>query len=138
MYKNILFAVEFSEAANAAGKKIKKLASTLNAKLFLIHALELPVLMNSFPEIPNKVNLYKEEAERRMAGLGKNLDVPASHQYIEVGNPIIVIPEFIKQHHIDLLVVGHHEKQGLDRILGSTASALISHAKYEVLVIPYE
>lgn len=54
-----------------------------------------------------------------------------------MGNPRIIIPEFIKKHHIDLLVVGHHEKQGLDRILGSTAYALLAHAKYEVLVIPY-
>jgi universal stress protein A len=136
MYKNILFAVEFSEAANTAGKKIKKFVGAINANLFLIHALELPVL-NSFPEIPNKEDLYMQEAKRRMSGMGKNLDIPESHQFIEVGNPRIIIPEFIKKHHIDLLVVGHHEKQGLDRILGSTAYALLAHAKYEVLVIPY-
>ncbi len=136
MYKNILFAVEFSEAANTAGKKIKKFVGAIKANLFLIHALELPVL-NSFPEIPNKEDLYMQEAKRRMSGMGKNLDIPESHQFIEVGNPRIIIPEFIKKHHIDLLVVGHHEKQGLDRILGSTAYALLAHAKYEVLVIPY-
>lgn len=72
-----------------------------------------------------------------MSGMGKNLDVPKSHQFIEVGSPTIIIPEFIMKHHIDLLVVGHHEKQGLDRILGSTSYALLAHAKYEVLVIPY-
>lgn len=59
MYKNILFAVEFSEAANTAGKKIKKLVEAIKANLFLIHVLELPVL-NSFPEIPNKEELYMQ------------------------------------------------------------------------------
>lgn len=136
MYKNILFAIEFSEAANNAGKKIKKLANVIKANLFLIHALELPVV-NPFPEIPNRQGLYMEEAKRRMSGIGKNLDVSESHQFIEVGDPKIVIPEFINKHHIDLLVVGHHEKQGLDRILGSTTYALLAHATYEVLVIPY-
>lgn len=136
MYQNILFAVEFTEAANTAGKKVKKIADIFHAKLYLVHAIEIPIL-DVFPEIPNKEKLYIQEAKQRMAGIGKNLDIPESHQYIEVGDAKIVIPEFIEKHHIDLLVVGHHEKKGIDRILGSTAYALLAHAKYEVLVLPY-
>jgi universal stress protein A len=136
MYKNILFAVEFTEAASTAGKKVKKLAETFQASLFLIHAIELPIL-DVFPEIPNKEKLYIQEAKQRITGIGKNLDIPESHQYIEVGDARIVFPEFIEKYHIDLLVVGHHETRGIDRILGSTAYALLAHAKYEVLVMPY-
>ncbi len=54
--------------------------------------------------------------------------------YFTVGH---IIPEFIKSHKVDLLIVGHHERQGIYHILGSTAFALISHAECDVLTIPY-
>src|SRR6266480_3974605 len=97
MYQNILFAVEFSEAANIAGKKVKKIAEAFHAKLTLIHVIELPAI-DIFPEIPNKEKLYHGEAKNRLSGIGKNMNVPESNQYLEVGNPRIAIPEFIEQH----------------------------------------
>lgn len=136
MYKNILFAVEFNENAHLTGKKVKMIAEAFDAKLNLIHVVEIPGI-DVFPEIPDKEKLYVSEARNRLLGLGKNLQVPESDQYLEVGNPKITIPEFIKQNNIDLLIVGHHERTGLDRILGSTAYALLERAKCEVLVIPY-
>jgi nucleotide-binding universal stress UspA family protein len=54
-----------------------------------------------------------------------------------VGNPRVVIPELIEQHRIDLLVIGHREREGIDRILGSTAYALLERTRCETLVIPY-
>jgi universal stress protein A len=136
MYQNVLFATEFTETANIAGKKVKKIAEALKAMLNLIHVVELPTI-DIFPDIPDKEKLYVQEAKGRLAGVGKNLNVPPSQQYLEVGNPRVVIPEFVEQHHIDLLVVGHHERQGIDRILGSTTYALLERMKCEVLVIPY-
>ncbi|VVC75382.1 hypothetical protein AQUSIP_06720 [Aquicella siphonis] len=136
MYHNILFAVEFTETAHLAGKKIKKMADIFQAKLHLIHIIELPQI-NIFPDIPNKEKLYIDEARNRMKGIAKNLNVPISHQHIDVGNPRISIPEFIEKHHIDLLVVGHNERNGIDRILGSTTHALLERTKCEILVIPY-
>ncbi|MBX3709532.1 MAG: universal stress protein [Gammaproteobacteria bacterium] len=136
MYHNILFAVEFTETAHLAGKKIKKIAEVFHAQLHLIHIVELPQI-NIFPDIPNKEKLYIDEAKNRLAGIGKNLNVPLSHQHVDTGNPRIVIPEFIEQHRVDLLIVGHNERHGIDRILGSTTYAILERTKCEVLVMPY-
>ena len=57
--------------------------------------------------------------------------------HVEIGNPKEIIPEFIKKYNIDLLIVGHHERQGIYHLLGSTAQALIAHAKCAVLTLPY-
>lgn len=64
------------------------------------------------------------------------MGIDTAKQYIEVGDPRTVIPELIKQYAIDLLIVGHHERKGIYRIIGSTAYALLAHAKCEILVIP--
>lgn len=136
MYHNILFAVEFTETAHLAGNKIKKMAEIFQAKLHLIHIVELPEI-NIFPDIPNKEKLYLDEAKNRLKGIAKNLNIPLTQQHVNVGNPRIEIPEFIEHHRIDLLVVGHNERHGIDRILGSTTYALLERTKCEVLVIPY-
>lgn len=59
------------------------------------------------------------------------------NQHVEIGNPKVVINDFIKKNNIDFLIVGHHERKGIYHLLGSTTQALLSHAKCEVLVIPY-
>lgn len=73
MYHNILFAVEFTETAHLAGKKIKKMADIFQAKLHLIHIIELPQI-NIFPDIPNKEKLYIDEARNRMKGIAKKFE----------------------------------------------------------------
>ncbi|HEV2613482.1 MAG TPA: universal stress protein [Gammaproteobacteria bacterium] len=136
MYENILFAVEFCHSEDVVGQKVKQLAEKFQAKLFLIHAVELPHA-DIFPEIPNKEKSYLDHARNQLKETGQHLNVPIANQHAEIGDPTTVISEFIKQRDIDLLVIGHHEKTGIYRILGSTAYALLAHAKYEVLVIPY-
>ena len=136
MYQHILFAVEFGEKTYLVVEKLKKLVELFQAQLSLIHIVELPII-DVFPEIPNKEQLYVKQAKEQLTEFAKKLNVSAANQYVEIGNPKIIIPEFIKQHKINLLIVGHHERRGVYHLLGSTAYALVSHAKCDVLTIPF-
>lgn len=136
MYQNILFAVEFTHPEYLAEQNAKQLAEIFHAKLFLIHVVELPPI-DIFPEVLKKETLYVEQARRQLAEIGKYLSIPIENQYVEIGNPKIIIQDFIKQHNIDLLIVGHHERQGIYHLIGSIAQALIAHAKCAVLTLPY-
>lgn len=136
MYKNMLFAVEFTHAENLAGKKAKNLADIFQAKLSMIHVVEIPPI-DIFPDVLNKETLYVNQARHELAEIGKSLNITPDNQHVEIGNPKVVIDDFIKKNNIDLLIVGHHERQGIYHLLGSTTQALLSHAKCEVLVIPY-
>jgi len=136
MYKHILFSIEFGEGISMAVKKIKKLCDTFQSKISLIHVVEMPTI-EVFPEIINKEPLYIKQAMNQLNDIGNELNASIDNQHVNVGNPKIIIPEFIKTHKVDLLIVGHHERQGIYHLLGSTACALISHAKCDVLTIPY-
>ena len=136
MYQHILFSVEFGKGAYEAEKKIKQLRDNFQSKISLIHVVELPTI-ELFPEIINKEPLYIRQAMNQLIDIGKELNVPIENQHVKVGSPKNIIPEFIKSHKVDLLIVGHHERQGIYHILGSTAFALISHAECDVLTIPY-
>lgn len=136
MYKNILFAVEFTHPESLAGQNAKQLSEILHAKLSLIHVVELPSV-DIFTDVLNKETLYVDQARKQLYEIGKSFNIPAENQYVEIGNPKEIIPEFIKKYNIDLLIVGHHERQGIYHLLGSTAQALIAHAKCAVLTLPY-
>ena len=136
MYQHILLAVEFGKDDDLIGQKVKKLIDLFQAQLNLIHIVELPIV-DIFPGMPDKEKRYAELAKEQLAEYGKKLNVSLDNQYVEVGNPKILIPEFIKQHNIDLLIIGHHSRKGVYHLLGSTAYAILSHAKCDVLTVPY-
>lgn len=119
-----------------AGQNPKQLAEIFQARLSLIHVVELPSI-DIFTNDLNKETLYVDPARKQLYEVSKGFNIPAENQHVKVGNPKTVIPEFIKQHHIDLLIVGHHERQGMYHLLDSTAQALIAHAKCAVLTLPY-
>ena len=106
------------------------------AQLSLIHVVELPTV-DIFPEVSNKQKLYTEQAKEQLADFAKKLKVPIINQHVEIGNPKIIIPEFINQYNIGLLIIGHHERRGIYHLLGSTAYAVLSHLKCDVLTLPY-
>jgi nucleotide-binding universal stress UspA family protein len=110
MYQNILFSVEFTHAELLASQKTKELAGVFKAKLHLVHIVELPPI-DIFPDVINKETLYVEQTRKQLSEVGKNLDVDAFNQYIEIGDPRTIIPEVINQHNINLLIIGHHERK---------------------------
>ena len=136
MYKNILFAVEFTHAEYLAEQQIKQLVELFKANLFLINVIEMPTI-DIFPDIINKEILYIDQTRKELANIGTMLNVPTENQFVEIGYPKIIIPKIIEQCNIDLLVIGHHERRGIYHLLGSTAYALLAHAKCAVLTLPY-
>ncbi|MBA2655320.1 MAG: universal stress protein [Gammaproteobacteria bacterium] len=136
MYQHILFAVELgSRGTYFAAQKVKQLTDMCQAKLSLIHVVELPDIV--YPGILYDEPSCIEHAKQQLAEIGKKLNVATENQYVKVGQPKVIIPEIMKQLNIDLLIVGHHERKGIYRLLGSTAYAALSHAQCDVLTIPY-
>lgn len=136
MYKHILFAVEIDSAPTQFVElKVKELVSLFQAKLSLIHVVqEQPkVYPGFFFDQKAYVNFARSELDKK----GQALNVALEHQHVEFGDPKVLIPEAMTRLNIDLLVVGHHERKGAYRLLGSTAFAVLSNAKCDVLTIPY-
>ena len=148
MYKNILFAVELTHSKYINGQNIRQLADIFETKLSLIHIIEMPPV-DIFPDVLNKESLYIKQARLELAEIGKNLHVPSENQHIEVGNPKINIAEFTDKNKVDLLIVGHHEREidllitnhyqqeKIYHLIGSTTQALLSLVKCAILILPF-
>jgi nucleotide-binding universal stress UspA family protein len=53
------------------------------------------------------------------------------------GNPEGYLYEMASRQHVDLIIVGTHQRHGLGRVLlGSVSRAVLHHAKVAVAVIP--
>lgn len=137
MFENILFAVEFTnDEEKLALQKAKTIADTFSAKLSLIHVVDLPPI-DIYDELFNQEDLYLQEAKGRLAEIGNQFNIPSENLYAEMGEPRTVIHEFIQKKHIDLLIMGHHERHGIYLFFGSTAEAVVAHAQCPVLILPF-
>lgn len=136
IYKHILFAVELdSEPTQFVEMKVKDLVSLFQAKLSLIHIVQEQTKI--YPGYLFDQGICVNFAKSELATKGRAMDVALENQHVEVGDPKVLIPEALLKLNIDLLVVGHHERKGVYRLLGSTAYAVLSDAKCDVLTVPF-
>ena len=65
----------------------------------------------------------------------KEIAVAEHACHIEVGMTKMEILTFIENHNIDLVVLGRHSRHGIERLLGSTANAVLNVAPCDVLAV---
>ena len=139
-YKHILLATDLSGDTETIAAHAKALAEHNKAKLSIVHVVEHTPIIYGGGEfsIPLDVNLeetLKENARRALAHLGKKIGIPDKDQYVETGSIKMAVIELAKKLNTDLIVVGTHSRHGLERILGSTANAILHAAKCDVLTV---
>ncbi len=139
-YQHILLAADFSEHGQYVAQKAYDMAQQNQARLSIIHIVDnLPITDTTYgPAIPFDVDLDTElmnAARKRLAELGKQLQIPKAAQFIEMGNAKLEIVAVAEEQNVDLIVVGSHGRHGLALILGSTANGVLHHAKCDVLAV---
>lgn len=103
------------------------LATKLGAKLKIVHVIE--------PNISEDVSKEKHTVTEIFTDLLKPLGVPLANLFIEVGNVQESILSLAKNQNIDLIIIGSHGKKGRSPLLGSTAQAVLSRLKCDVLTL---
>lgn len=136
--KLVLVALDASPRAKQVLETGIDLCRRVNAKMFLLRVVGLP------PEIPMSPFGVTPEGflQVMLDDAGKQLDaqtasVPAelvAGRETRVGTAWAAICEAAKEHAVDLVIVGSHGYQGLDRVLGTTAAKVVNHAECSVLV----
>ena len=74
-------------------------------------------------------------AKAQIKKVANALAIPEQRQWIEFGNPRYDVVRLAEQHQADLIVVGSHGRHGIQLLLGSTANAVLHHAKCDVLAV---
>ena len=134
-YSNLLVAVDFSPATQALVKRGLELLEPGRGQLTLVHIVDyLPPL--SFPDdiSPAPALILDEEVlmqsateslKRVAAGIDRD---PKPRLEVRLGTPKNEITELAEELGCDLVILGAHGRHGLERLLGSTASAVLQRA----------
>jgi len=132
----ILVATDFSPQASKALEWAQRLASAFEAKLVLLHVIDI----FSLAEITcatggtDPIPLLREQAQKCMADL-KTL-VPDAQTIILEGSPRPAIVEAVLELDCQIIVMGTHGRSGLAHLLlGSVAEYVVRNSKVPVLTV---
>jgi len=138
--KRVLLAVDFSEDSEFIGRRAIELAEKYGAKLFLIHVvvdlkghLFQRLIMSSLSD--DVQEQMTDSAKKQLRELAKQLDVPNAECLVELGPPKTGILKAVKEHDIDMIVVGSHGVGGVEMLLGSTADTILHKSPVDVFVV---
>ncbi len=138
MYKHILIAVNFTEDDRLIEDRAVKMHEFTQAKLSLIHVIEpMPSIYSGdgYGEyMLSEVNL-NEKATSMLKPIAEHLNIPAVNIATPSGKVSLEIIAYSDENNVDLILMGSHGRHGLRLLLGSTANAVLHHAKCDVLTV---
>lgn len=136
--RSILAAIDESERGVLVLATAASMASDLDAELFVLRVLTIPV------DIPPAAHTQPDGITGKLATEARNelIELMKSAPKVRFGPPLIVegdpwrrILEVAREFDVDLIVVGSHRYHGLDRVLGTVAAKVVNHADRNVLVV---
>jgi nucleotide-binding universal stress UspA family protein len=135
--KNILFATDFSAAADAAAPIAIEIARRYEAKIYGVHVNRFDdytgVAPNAWAAMAEAMEKETKEDARR---LNEQLQDVEHEVVVGEGNTWGVISNVINQKEIDLIVLGTRGRTGLGKVLlGSVAEQILRQALCPVLTV---
>ena len=132
MYHSILYATDLNDEHTCLAEKAAKLAKQLQAKLYLLHVIELPASIQlaqglGFTEL---VKPAKDDAITVLSLLGDSLGIPSAQQFVEIGSVKEHILQKTQELSCQLIILGKHSS-----LLGGTSHAVTNHAPCDVLIL---
>lgn len=149
--KNILVAIDFSNATDAVINQIGKLACPNDSVVHLLHIVEPNICYEVSGVLPDEVPVpvMDKEEENEVLSIAKDhlkktaeklskltsaTIIQAVEDEFEISEAII---SYATEHGIDMIVVGKHNHGFLSTVfLGSVASSIMRKSPVPVLVVP--
>ena len=144
-YQRILITTDFSEQSICALKRAKIMAEQWQAKLELLHVVDIPVYpvledvaVMGMPSLWDEdlAKMLLETSEKRLHEIAKQYHI-ADFMTIS-GSPSDEIITMAKVNKMDLIVMGFHGLSGFKRLIGSTTHSVINDAPCDVLAVKPE
>lgn len=140
-YRHVLLSTDGSDHARRAGEHAIAIARAFQAQLSVLAVVDIYAFMNS--QTPNySVDLLEEEraflqkAVEEIAADASAAGITTVSPKVVEGSPHTTISETIRDSGVDLVVVGAHGRNVIERlILGSTSEYLLRHSPCPVLVV---
>ena len=138
--KRVLFATDFSSASEAVLSHAVAIARRYRSKLYVGHVTP-PELYKSVPGeiLKEAVKQTREHVQHEMSHFIRmgGLRQLRHRTLLEEGDVVEVLLRLVREHAIDLLVIGTRGHRGVKRmLLGSVAEKVFREAPCPVLVVP--
>jgi nucleotide-binding universal stress UspA family protein len=140
MYDTILVPTDGSDAASAAAEGALALARRFNAKLYVVHVLDLGNLPSETAEkaqVPDDLVRHAEELVATVVDLATDTGLEAHAEVVEAHEPVHeVLVNYARDHDVDCIVMGTHGRSGLTQLaLGSTVERTLRASSVPVITI---
>lgn len=143
--KKILAPIDFSNCSKSALKNAIKIAERMQMELILYHSVVVPVGFAEGAPVGG-MDMGFEEMEQQcrkdMEALVKEfplLEKIPHQEIIQYGSLQESINELIKEHEVELIIMGSHGASGLSgALLGSNAYHVMKHVDCPVITLPDE
>ena len=144
--KNILAAVDFSDATPGVLETAGQMAAAFKSRLTLLHVVEPEPSYTAYGFTPDEfpaMHAFQEEArrraQRRLDEVVESLkpDVGNVSGVIAEGSPLHCMMEHVEKNAVDLVVVGSHGHGAIaSLLLGSVAEGMVRKARTPTMVVP--
>lgn len=143
-YKNILVAIDLEHKPEEIIDKATLLARSLHAKIFLVYVaipLNDALYASGLSLLPPIVDIDSVQKSAITAAKAKLNELCNRHlgqitsAEVLIGHPAQQIVQAAEDKQADLIVIGSHGKKGIQLLLGSTATAVLHHAKCDTLAL---
>ncbi len=139
LFKNILFATDFSDFAERAMPYVLGLARRYTATVFVIHAVppepRLAVPLDALPLEFDQVRYHAEMAMNQFLKIFPTRGVRFV-PLVEKGDVDVVFPRAVADHSIDLIILATHGRRGIEKLVfGSVAEEVFRAVSCPVLII---
>lgn len=135
----ILVGLDASPRAKDVLDTAMNLAKKTGGKLVLFRAVGIPLGLppEAYAMSPDSLeNLLEREAKEYLDKLAAEApEGVIESALVHAGTPWRSICAAARELGVDLIVIGSHGYQGLDRLIGTTASKVVNHAECSVLVV---
>ncbi len=137
MYKQILAALDGSPRTGLVLDQAQHLARAHGAHLHLCQAINVPLGLPSEALSLSGGDLSTRlltDGQRSLEALRAGIEPLPGANHVRLGRPWQVICQLAEENSVDLIVIGSHGFDTLDRLLGTTAARVVNNATCSVLV----
>ena len=139
VYSHILLAVDFTPVTDTVARQAIELCQAFKARLSLVHVVEFTQMdLSNDLILPQELELDQElmkQSKQRLEELAENLEIDKSECFVSQGSTRREILRLAKELNTNLIVIGSHGREGIQRLLGSTANAVLHGAPCDVLAV---
>ncbi len=139
MYKNILYATDFSKASLEVEKRVADLGSQLKSAVSVIHVVGYGSTVwaggGGYFVLAELNEETMAEGKKALAACEGRFPIQLTNTRTVQGSPKKEIVDYAKEINADLIVLGSHGHTQVSDILGTTASGVLNKANCDVLVI---